>query len=81
VATGYLLDTNVISETRKTRADSGVIAFLSAAETAGATASPWSRATPATLSPPARPTSILGRYDDDESDSLLTDTDAPEAVA
>jgi toxin FitB len=35
VATGYLLDTNVISETRKTRADSGVIAFLSAAEAAG----------------------------------------------
>jgi predicted nucleic acid-binding protein len=35
VATGYLLDTNVISETRKSRADSGVIAFLSAAETAG----------------------------------------------
>ncbi len=35
MATGYLLDTNVISETRKSRADSGVIAFLSAAETAG----------------------------------------------
>jgi predicted nucleic acid-binding protein len=35
VATGYLLDTNVISETRKARADSGVIAFLSAAEAAG----------------------------------------------
>jgi hypothetical protein len=34
VATGYLLDTNVISETRKARADSGVIAFLSAAEPA-----------------------------------------------
>jgi toxin FitB len=33
--TGYLLDTNVISETRKSRADSGVIAFLSAAEPAG----------------------------------------------
>ena len=32
MANGYLLDTNVISETRKTRADSGVIAFLSAAE-------------------------------------------------
>ncbi len=32
MATGYLLDTNVISETRKARADSGVIAFLSAAE-------------------------------------------------
>jgi toxin FitB len=35
VAAGYLLDTNVISETRKARADSGVIAFLSAAEAAG----------------------------------------------
>ncbi len=33
--TGYLLDTNVISETRKVRADSGVIAFLSAADAAG----------------------------------------------
>ena len=32
---GYLLDTNVISETRKPRADAGVIAFLSAAESAG----------------------------------------------
>ena len=32
---GYLLDTNVISETRKTRADSGVTAFLSAADSAG----------------------------------------------
>jgi toxin FitB len=32
---GYLLDTNVISETRKSRADSGVIAFLSAADAAG----------------------------------------------
>jgi len=31
VASGYLLDTNVISETRKARADGGVIAFLSAA--------------------------------------------------
>jgi toxin FitB len=31
VASGYLLDTNVVSETRKTHADSGVIAFLSAA--------------------------------------------------
>jgi toxin FitB len=30
--TGYLLDTNVISETRKSRPDAGVIAFLSAAE-------------------------------------------------
>jgi len=35
VAAGYLLDTNVISETRKTRADSGVTAFLSAADAAG----------------------------------------------
>jgi predicted nucleic acid-binding protein len=35
MATGYLLDTNVISETRKSRADTGVIAFLSAAEAAG----------------------------------------------
>ncbi len=35
MATGYLLDTNVISETRKARADGGVIAFLSAADTAG----------------------------------------------
>jgi toxin FitB len=34
VATGYLLDTNVISETRKVRADRGVVAFLSAAEAA-----------------------------------------------
>ena len=32
---GYLLDTNVISETRKTRADSGVMAFLSAADAPG----------------------------------------------
>lgn len=32
---GYLLDTNVISETRKTNADSGVTAFLSAADAAG----------------------------------------------
>jgi predicted nucleic acid-binding protein len=31
---GYLLDTNVISETRKTRADPGVLAFLTAADTA-----------------------------------------------
>lgn len=31
----YLLDTNVISETRKSHADSGVIAFLSAADTSG----------------------------------------------
>ena len=29
---GYLLDTNVISETRKSRPDAGVIAFLSAAD-------------------------------------------------
>ncbi len=35
MASGYLLDTNVISETRKTRADSGVMTFLSAAEAAG----------------------------------------------
>jgi hypothetical protein len=28
---GYLLDTNVVSETRKSRPDAGVIAFLSAA--------------------------------------------------
>lgn len=35
MANGYLLDTNVISETRKARADRGVIAFLSAAEAAG----------------------------------------------
>ena len=33
--TGYLLDTHVISETRKIRADDGVIAFLSAAEATG----------------------------------------------
>ena len=32
---GYLLDTNVISETRKSRADAGVIAFLSAAQSGG----------------------------------------------
>jgi predicted nucleic acid-binding protein len=32
---GYLLDTNVVSETRKTRADSGVTAFLAAAEATG----------------------------------------------
>ena len=35
MSTGYLLDTNVISETRRSRADSGVIAFLSAADAAG----------------------------------------------
>jgi toxin FitB len=33
--TGYLLDTNVISETRKSRPDTGVIAFLSAAGAEG----------------------------------------------
>ena len=33
MATSYLLDTNVISETRKSRADSRVTAFLSAADT------------------------------------------------
>jgi toxin FitB len=32
---GYLLDTNVISETRKTRADRGVMAFLSTVDAAG----------------------------------------------
>jgi predicted nucleic acid-binding protein len=32
VTAGYLLDTNVISETRKARADAGVVAFLSAAD-------------------------------------------------
>ncbi|MGH9482425.1 MAG: type II toxin-antitoxin system VapC family toxin [Terriglobales bacterium] len=35
MASGYLLDTNVISETRKIRADSGVMAFLAAADAAG----------------------------------------------
>jgi predicted nucleic acid-binding protein len=35
VTVGYLLDTKFISETRKTRADSGVMAFLSAADAAG----------------------------------------------
>ena len=35
VAAGYLLDTNLISETRKIRADAGVMAFLGAADTAG----------------------------------------------
>jgi predicted nucleic acid-binding protein len=34
VAAGFLLDTNVISETRKTHADRGVIAFLSGADAA-----------------------------------------------
>src|SRR3974390_3387175 len=32
MASGYLLDTNIISETRKARADGGVMAFLSAAD-------------------------------------------------
>ena len=32
---GYLLDTNLISETRKLRADAGVMAFLTAADSAG----------------------------------------------
>jgi predicted nucleic acid-binding protein len=32
VPASYLLDTNVISETRKTRADSNVMAFLAAAD-------------------------------------------------
>jgi toxin FitB len=35
VAAGYLLDTNLISETRKIRADAGVMAFLAAADAAG----------------------------------------------
>lgn len=35
MATGYLLDTNVISETRKIRPDSGVMALLSAADSGG----------------------------------------------
>lgn len=35
MAAGYLLDTNLISETRKTRADAGVMAFLAAADAAG----------------------------------------------
>jgi predicted nucleic acid-binding protein len=35
MATGYLLDTNVVSETRKIRPDAGVVAFLSAADAAG----------------------------------------------
>ncbi len=33
--TGYLLDTNVVSETRKARADARVIGFLSSIEAAG----------------------------------------------
>jgi predicted nucleic acid-binding protein len=32
---GYLLDTNVISETRRVRPDSGVLGFLSATDAAG----------------------------------------------
>jgi toxin FitB len=35
MAGGYLLDTNVISETRKKRPHSGVTAFLAAADSAG----------------------------------------------
>jgi toxin FitB len=35
VAAGYLLDTNLISETRRIRADAGVMAFLAAADAAG----------------------------------------------
>jgi toxin FitB len=35
MAGGYLLDTNVVSETRRTRPDSGVMAFLAAADSAG----------------------------------------------
>jgi len=35
VMTGYLLDTNFISETRKIRADTGVMAFLAAADATG----------------------------------------------
>ena len=35
MAAGYLLDTNVVSETRRTRPDSGVMAFLAAADSAG----------------------------------------------
>ena len=35
MSAGYLLDTNLISETRKLRADAGVMAFLAAAESAG----------------------------------------------
>jgi toxin FitB len=35
VPVGYLLDTTFISETRKIRADTGVMAFLAAADTAG----------------------------------------------
>jgi predicted nucleic acid-binding protein len=35
VPAGYVLDTNLISETRKRRADAGVMAFLAAADGAG----------------------------------------------
>jgi toxin FitB len=35
VPAGYLLDSNFFSETRKIRADAGVVAFLAAADTAG----------------------------------------------
>lgn len=35
MAGGYLLDTNVISETRRTRPNSGVVAFLDASGSAG----------------------------------------------
>jgi toxin FitB len=35
VPADYLLDTNFISETRKIRTNAGVMAFLSAADTAG----------------------------------------------
>jgi toxin FitB len=35
MAAGYLLDTNVISETRKTRADPAVMAFLGATDPGG----------------------------------------------
>lgn len=35
MAAGYLLDTNLISETRKIRADAGVMAFLAAADAKG----------------------------------------------
>ena len=35
MAAGYLLDTNVVSETRRSRADDGVVAFLSAADLSG----------------------------------------------
>ena len=35
VPAGHLLDTNLISETRKLRANAGVMAFLAAADSAG----------------------------------------------